>query len=48
VCSDEGVWLLELLEHLLIGEGPACSILRVVIDGIHDDLRLTMWVLVNV
>jgi len=47
VCSDEGVWLLELLEHFLIGEGPAC-ILRVVVDGIHDDLRLTMWVLVNV
>lgn len=49
VCSDEGVGLLELLEHLFIGEGPACSILRVVVDGIHNDLGLmTMWVLVNV
>ena len=49
VCSDEGVGLLELLKHLFIGEGPACSILRVIVDGIHNDLGLmTMWVLVNV
>ena len=49
VCSDEGVGLLELLEHLFIGEGPACSILRVIVHRIHDDLGLmTMRVLVNV
>jgi len=48
VGSDKGVWLLELLEHFLVVEGPACSILGFV-DGIHNDLRLlTMWVLVNV
>ena len=48
-CSYVRIWLLKLLEHFIVCVRPMRLILGVIINVIHDDLRMvSLWVWVNV